>query len=160
MIILGIDPGFARTGYGLIEVNGNSFKMIDYGVIETESGLEFNLRLKKIFEDLNELIKKYKPLAVSVEKIFFCKNTKTAIDVSHARGVVILTASENNLKIFEFTPPEVKRAITGYGKAEKQQMQKMVQILLKLKEIPWPDDAADALALAICAANNFDLYQK
>ncbi len=160
MIILGIDPGFARTGYGLIEVNGNSFKMIDYGVIETESGLEFNLRLKKISEDLNELIKKYKPLAVSVEKIFFCKNTKTAIDVSHARGVVILTASENNLKIFEFTPPEVKRAITGYGKAEKQQMQKMVQILLKLKEIPWPDDAADALALAICAANNFDLYQK
>jgi len=160
MIILGIDPGFARTGYGLIEVNGNSFKMIDYGVIETKSDLEFNLRLKKIFEDLNELIKKYKPLAVSVEKIFFCKNTKTAIDVSHARGVVILTASENNLKIFEFTPPEVKRAITGYGKAEKQQMQKMVQILLKLKEIPWPDDAADALALAICAANNFDLYQK
>jgi crossover junction endodeoxyribonuclease RuvC len=157
MVILGVDPGFARTGYGIIESRGSNLKLIDYGIIETDSKIDFSIRLKKISGELEKIIQEYSPTIISVEKIFFCKNTKTAINVSHARGVIILTASKNNLKVLEFTPPEVKRAVTGYGKAEKKQMQKMVQILLNLKEIPEPDDSADALALAICAANNFNI---
>lgn len=155
MIILGIDPGFARTGFGVIEEKNKNLCMIDYGCISTSAGLTFPKRLKKIREELNGLIKKHRPDICSVEKIFFCKNTKTAIDVGQARGVVILTAAEKNLKILEFTPLQVKQFITGYGKAEKGQIQKMVKILLNLKEIPKPDDAADALALAIAGSNNF-----
>lgn len=155
MIILGIDPGFARTGYGLIEEKNKNLRMLDYGCISTPAGLIFEKRLKKIREGLIDLIKKFEPDVCAVEKIFFCKNAKTAIDVGQARGVVILTAAEKNLKILEFTPLQVKQFITGYGKAEKQQVQKMVKILLGLKEIPKPDDAADALALAIAGSNNF-----
>ena len=155
MIVLGIDPGFARTGYGVIEEKNKNLRMLDYGCLSTPAGLIFEKRLKKIHEGLNDLIKKFKPDVCAVEKIFFCKNAKTAIDVGQARGVVILTAAEKNLKILEFTPLQVKQFITGYGKAEKQQVQKMVKILLNLKEIPKPDDAADALALAIAGSNNF-----
>lgn len=155
MIILGIDPGFARTGYGIIEEKNKNLRMLDYGCLSTPAGLIFEKRLKKIREGLTDLIKKYKPDVCAVEKIFFCKNTKTAIDVGQARGVVILTAAEKNLKIREFTPLQVKQFITGYGKAEKGQIQKMIKILLGLKEIPKPDDAADALALAIIGSNNF-----
>ncbi|MFA5134102.1 MAG: crossover junction endodeoxyribonuclease RuvC [Patescibacteria group bacterium] len=155
MIILGIDPGFARIGYGVIEEKNKNLRMLDYGCLSTPAGLIFEKRLKKIHEELVRLIKKYKPDICSVEKIFFCKNTKTAIDVGQARGVAILTAVEKNLKILEFTPLQVKQFITGYGKAEKQQIQKMTKILLGLKEIPKPDDAADALALAIAGSNNF-----
>lgn len=155
MIILGIDPGFARTGYGIIEEKNKNLRMLDYGCLSTPAGLIFEKRLKKIREGLTDLIKKYKPDVCAVEKIFFCKNTKTAIDVGQARGVVILTAAEKNLKIREFTPLQVKQFITGYGKAEKGQIQKMIKILLDLKEIPKPDDAADALALAIVGSNNF-----
>jgi len=155
MIILGIDPGFARTGYGIIEEKNKNLRMLDYGCLSTPAGLIFEKRLKKIREGLTDLIKKYKPDVCAVEKIFFCKNTKTAIDVGQARGVVILTAAEKNLKIREFTPLQVKQFITGYGKAEKGQIQKMIKILLGLKEIPKPDDAADALALAIVGSNNF-----
>jgi len=155
MIILGIDPGFARTGYGVVEEKNKNLRMLDYGCLSTPAGLIFEKRLKKIYEGLIDLIKKHKPDVCAVEKIFFCKNTKTAIDVGQARGVVILTAAEKNLKILEFTPLQVKQSITGYGKAEKGQIQKMVKILLNLKEIPKPDDAADALALAIVGSNNF-----
>jgi len=154
MIILGIDPGFARTGYGVIEEKNKNLRMLDYGCLSTPAGLIFEKRLKKIREGLVDLIKKYKPDVCAVEKIFFCKNAKTAIDVGQARGVVILTAAEKNLKIREFTPLQVKQSLTGYGKAEKQQIQKMVKIILNLKEIPKPDDAADALALAICGTQS------
>ncbi len=153
MIILGIDPGFARTGYGIIEEKNKNLRVLAYGCLSTPSGLIFEKRLKKIREGLNDLIKKYKPTVCAVEKIFFCKNTKTAIDVGQARGVVILTAAEKNLEIREFTPLQVKQSLTGYGKAEKQQIQKMVKIILNLREIPKPDDAADALALAIVGSN-------
>jgi crossover junction endodeoxyribonuclease RuvC len=155
MIILGIDPGFARTGYGVIEEKNKNLRMLDYGCLSTPAGLIFEKRLKKIREGLTSLIKKFKPDVCVVEKIFFCKNAKTAIDVGQARGVVILTAAEKNLKILEFTPLQVKQFITGYGRAEKGQIQKMIKILLNLKEIPKPDDAADALALAIAGSNNF-----
>lgn len=155
MIILGIDPGFARTGYGIIEEKNKNLRMLDYGCLSTPAGLIFEKRLKKIREGLTDLIKKYKPDVCAVEKIFFCKNTKTAIDVGQARGVVILTAAEKNLKIREFTPLQVKQFITGYGKAGKGQIQKMIKIILGLKEVPKPDDAADALALAIVGSNNF-----
>jgi crossover junction endodeoxyribonuclease RuvC len=152
MIILGIDPGFARTGFGVIEEKNKNLRALDYGCLSTPSGLIFEKRLEKIREELEELIKKFHPTICAVEKIFFCKNAKTAIDVGQARGVVILTAAEKKIKILEFTPLQVKQFITGYGKAEKQQVQKMVKILLGLKEIPRPDDAADALALAICGS--------
>ncbi len=153
MIILGIDPGFARTGYGIIEEKNKNLRVLDYGCLSTPAGLIFEKRLEKIHAGLEKLIKKFKPDVCAVEKIFFCKNTKTAIDVGQARGVVILTAAEKNLEIREFTPLQVKQSLTGYGKAEKQQIQKMVKIILNLNEIPKPDDAADALALAIVGSN-------
>lgn len=153
MIILGIDPGFARTGYGVIEEKNKNLRVLDYGCLSTPSGLVFEKRLKKIHDGLEEIIKKFRPDVCAVEKIFFCKNAKTAIDVGQARGVIIFTAAEKKLKILEFTPLQVKQFITGYGKAEKQQVQKMIKILLGLKDIPRPDDAADALALAIVGSN-------
>ncbi len=152
MIILGIDPGLARTGYGLIAAEKNNLKLIAYGCVATLAKAPFDLRLKKIHLELGKIIKKFRPAIFSIEKIFFCKNAKTAIDVGQARGVAILAAAEHNLKIHEFTPLEVKQTITGYGRAEKPQMQKMIKALLNLKEIPKPDDAADALAIAICGA--------
>jgi len=158
MIILGIDPGLATTGYGLIEEKKKDFKLVDYGCISTSPRLPFDSRLKKIYQDLNKIIKDFEPSVFSIEKIFFCKNAKTALEVGQARGIALLTAAQKNLKIYEFTPLEVKQTITGYGKAEKIQVQKMVKLLLNLKEIPRPDDAADALALAICGARNHYLF--
>lgn len=152
MIILGIDPGFARTGYGVIEEKNKNLRILDYGCLTTPTGLSFEKRLEKIGDGVEKLIKKYQPDICAVEKIFFYKNTKTAIDVGQARGIVILTAAEKKLEIREFTPLQVKQSIVGYGRADKKQMQKMIKIILGLKEIPRPDDAADALALAICGA--------
>lgn len=152
MIILGIDPGFARTGYGIVEEKNKKLKVLDYGCLSTPAGMSFPKRLEKIHDGVSELIRKYRPEACAVEKLFFCKNAKTAIDVGQARGVVILTAAEKKLEIREFTPLQVKQYITGYGKAEKQQIQKMVKLLLDLEETPKPDDAADALALAVCGS--------
>ncbi len=149
MIILGIDPGFARTGWGLVAEENKNLRLLGYGCIETTAKTPFPMRLKKIYRELGKIITDFGPTAVAVEKIFFCKNVKTAVDVGQARGVIVLAAAENNLKIHEFTPLEVKQTITGFGKADKSQMQKMVKILLNLKDIPKPDDAADALALAI-----------
>lgn len=153
-IILGIDPGIADTGYGVIKKEGNKLLCLDYGSIKTSSKIEMPDRLETINSELNEIIKKYKPNLISVEQLFFCKNVKTALVVGQARGVVLLTAKQNKIKIIEFTPLQIKQAVSAYGKATKDQVQKMVKIILNLKTIPQPDDAADALAAAICATNN------
>ncbi|MFH1029631.1 MAG: crossover junction endodeoxyribonuclease RuvC [bacterium] len=153
-IILGIDPGVASTGYGIIEKMGqNDIRMVDYGCISTDKNSGFSERLKIICRELNGIIRKYKPDLIAVEELFFCKNVKTALMVGHARGVVLLTAMQAGITLKELTPLQVKQGITGYGRAEKKQIQKMVQVILKLKELPYPDDAADALAVAITAGN-------
>lgn len=158
MIILGIDPGTAIVGYGIIKKSlpagrQEKLKVVDYGCITTNTEFSTAERLKKIHQELNRLVNKYKPNVVAVEDIFFFKNLKTAIKVSQARGVILLTAAKMNLPVYEYTPLQVKQAITTYGRAEKIQVQKMVKTLLNLKDIPRPDDAADALAVAICCAN-------
>jgi crossover junction endodeoxyribonuclease RuvC len=154
MLILGIDPGFGRTGWGVIEEARGSLKMIDYGCIETKNGEDFSERLDVLYEEIREKIKKFKPDLIAVEELFFYKNITTAIKVSHARGVILLAAKRARARIEEFTPLQVKQAVSGYGGADKKQVQQMVRVLLNLKEIPKPDDAADALAIAICAAGN------
>lgn len=152
MIIAGIDPGTATTGYGIIKKVKSTLKCLDYGCITTNSGFSDGERLKKINNELNKLIKKYKPKALAVENVYFFKNLKTAMPVSQAKGVVLLTAAKKKISVCEFTPLQIKMAMTGYGKADKKQIQKMVQSLLNLKNTPKPDDAADALAAAICCA--------
>jgi crossover junction endodeoxyribonuclease RuvC len=151
-IILGIDPGLANTGYGLIFKEGGRLGLIIYGSIKTKREKSVGDRLCQINQELTKLIKKFKPTQLATEQLFFCKNVKTALAVGQARGVIILTAVENNLPIFEFTPLQVKQAITSYGRADKKQIQEMVRRLLNLKTCPQPDDAADALAIAICCA--------
>ncbi|MDD5291527.1 MAG: crossover junction endodeoxyribonuclease RuvC [Patescibacteria group bacterium] len=154
-IILGIDPGLADTGYGIIEKNERGRLICrEYGVIKTKAKKELGERLEVVNKDLNKIIKKYKPKLIAVEQLFFCKNVKTALLVGQARGVILLTARQNKIPTIEFTPLQVKQAVSSYGQAEKIQVQKMVKILLNLKELPKPDDAADALAIAICAANS------
>ncbi len=150
---MGIDPGIADTGYGVIEINKNNLKCLDYGSIQTKAGSPFSSRLFALHLLLDKLIKKYNPSLISVEQLFFCKNTKTALTVGQARGVILLTIKQNNIPLAEFTPLQIKQAVSSYGAAEKTQIQKMVKIILKLKKIPKPDDAADALAAAICASN-------
>lgn len=153
-IIMGIDPGLADTGFGFIEKDGTSLKVIDFGAIKTKADQDIESRLKELYDELLFLIKKYKPTQVAIEKLFFCKNVKTAIVVGQARGVAVLAVSNCNLKIKEFTPLQVKQAATGYGKADKRQIKEMVKIILNLKTLPKSDDAADALAIAICQANS------
>lgn len=150
MIIMGIDPGLAIVGYGIIEKIGSKIKMIEYGSIQTDSKLSNPQRLDIIFQEMNNIIKDFNPQEVAYEKLFHEKNSKTVITVSQARGVEILASKINNLDIFEYTPLQVKTAITGYGRANKKQMQESVRRILNLKDIPKPDDAADALAIAIC----------
>ncbi|MFA5927708.1 MAG: crossover junction endodeoxyribonuclease RuvC [Candidatus Margulisiibacteriota bacterium] len=150
MLTLGIDPGTATTGYGLVKMTGNQLKMIEYGCIKTAKDLSPAVRLQMIYKELNVLIKKLKPDELSIEQLFFNKNITTAISVAQARGVILLCAAQNDLLCGEYTPPQIKLAVTGYGKAEKKQVQYMVQKLLCLEKIPKPDDAADALAVAIC----------
>ena len=150
MIYLGIDPGTATTGYGLIEEEKGQIKLIDYGCIITSPKLTLAVRLAEISEKLTKIIQKYQPFEVAVEELFFTNNAKTAIAVGQARGVILLTAKQNHCVVAEYTPLQVKNAICGYGGADKKQVQKMVQMLLKLEEGPKPDDAADALAIAIC----------
>lgn len=149
MRILGIDPGIALVGYGIIDIKGSKAIMIDYGVIKTEAELDLPERLKIIYNLLTELIEAYKPDEVAIEELFFNKNVKTAITVGHARGVQILACKMQGLEIFEYTPLQIKQAITGYGRADKNQIQEMVKFLLNLSEIPKPDDASDALAVAL-----------
>ncbi len=150
MTVLGIDPGYAIVGCGVVEYKNNKFTMLDYGAILTEAHTPFNERLEKIYNEAEELILKYRPDAVSMEKLFFNTNQKTAIDVAQARGVLVLAAQRNKVPVFEYTPLQVKQSVVGYGRAEKKQVQEMTRILLNLEKIPKPDDAADALAMAIC----------
>lgn len=150
MIVLGIDPGIAIVGYGVVEQMGNSYKVIDYGAITTDSKTPTPKRLELIHRGLGQLIEKYQVEAMAVEELFFNKNVKTAIQVAQARGVILLSGEEKNLPIYEYTPLQVKQGVVGYGRAEKSQVQIMVKTLLNLKEIPKPDDVADALAVALC----------
>lgn len=149
MIILGVDPGYALVGYGIIEKIGNSVKVLDYGVIETTKKDTIPVRLKIIYDGMKFLMKKYKPDAVALEELFFQHNQTTVINVAQARGVISLAAIEECGNLYEYTPMQIKQALTGVGRAEKKQVQYMVKAILNLKEIPKPDDAADALAVAI-----------
>ncbi|MBU0648497.1 crossover junction endodeoxyribonuclease RuvC [Patescibacteria group bacterium] len=149
--ILGIDPGFAITGWGIIE-HGKESSAIGYGCIKTTAGTDYPSRLISISRELDKVIKKFNPGLAVIEQLFFCKNVKTGIQVGEARGIAILTMAKNGLPIHEFTPLQVKQAVTGYGRASKTQVQRMVQTLLGLSEIPQPDDVTDALAIAICGA--------
>lgn len=150
MIILGIDPGIAIVGYSIIECKTNNFKAIDYGCIKTKSDIMFPERVKIIYDRLTEIIKEYQPDDLAIEELFFNKNVKSAMKVSQARGVEILAAVNQNLDIYEYTPLQIKQAVVGYGRADKNQVQQMVKILLNLDKKPKPDDVADALAVAIC----------
>ena len=150
MRVLGIDPGTATTGYGVVEKRGSRLHHIAHGTITTPAGTHFADRLKTIFKEAQELIEKYSPDAVAIEKLFFSRNVTTGITVAQARGVLALSAALAEIPIGEFSPLEVKNAVVGYGKASKKQVQEMVKVLLNLDDIPRPDDAADALAIAIC----------
>ena len=153
MVVLGIDPGYAIVGWGVIEYSHSRFKVLGYGAITTEAQTPFPERLQIIYNDMCYLFTKYKPEVMSMEKLFYNSNQKTVIDVAQARGVITLAAQMNNKDIFEYTPLQVKQSVTGYGRAEKQQVMAMVKMLLNLQKIPRPDDAADALAMAICHAH-------
>lgn len=153
-IILGIDPGIADTGYGVIKEERGNLSCLVYGSIKTKAGEDLVTRLNILHLELDKIIKKYHPESAAVESLFFNKNVRTALIVGQARGVALLTLSQNKLAVTDFTPSQVKQAVASYGKASKQQVQKMVKLILRLKEIPQPDDAADALAIAICALNS------
>lgn len=152
MIILGIDPGTATTGWGCVKKTKSGLVSLGCGVIKTKKQTEASQRLKEIYQGVGLLIKKFQPEMIAIERLFFFKNLKTALPVSEARGVVLLLACQKNLILKQFTPLEVKMGICGYGRADKTQVQKMVKEILQLKKIPKPDDAADGLALAICAS--------
>ncbi|SHE84459.1 MULTISPECIES: crossover junction endodeoxyribonuclease RuvC [Caloramator] len=153
MIILGLDPGIAIVGIGIIEFKQNKFSVLDYRAITTTTKNNVPQRLEIIYDELNEIIKTYNPDAFALEELFFNQNAKTAITVGQARGVAVLAAQKNKIPIYEYTPLQVKQAVVGYGRADKKQIQQMVKVLLNLKEIPKPDDVADALAIAICHAH-------
>lgn len=155
MMILGVDPGTATTGWGIIKKEGQKYTLLDFGHISTPAKTPLHDRLDTIFEELTEVIEKANPDHVAVEELFFAANSKTAIAVGQARGVILLAAKKKGLSIFEYTPLEVKMALTGYGRADKNQIQQMVKALLSLSCVPKPDDAADALAIAICHGQTF-----
>ena len=161
MRILGIDPGYATIGYGIIDYDNFRFKTVAYGAITTTPDKAFPDRLCDIYADMQTLIKMYQPECLSIEKLYFNTNTTTAIDVAQARGVILLASRTADIQIYEYTPLQVKQSITGYGRAEKHQVMEMVKSLLQLNSIPKPDDTADALALAICHAHcSGSLYSK
>jgi crossover junction endodeoxyribonuclease RuvC len=152
--VLGLDPGTAITGYGIVCSEGQSLTPVIYGVITTSPALALPLRLQQLHDALRELINTYHPPAAAVEELYFARNARTALAVGHARGVILLALAEAGLETYSYTPLEVKKAITGYGRADKEQVQQMVRLLLSLEAIPQPDDAADALAVAICHAHS------
>jgi crossover junction endodeoxyribonuclease RuvC len=158
--ILGIDPGIAIVGFGFIDKVGSKLVPVQYGSIQTEAHKDPGLRLKEVYDATVQLIAKYKPEALAIEKLFFNRNVTTAFTVGQARGVMILAGVQAGLPIAEYTPLQVKQAVVGYGKAEKHQVQEMVKMLLKLSAIPKPDDVADALAVAICHAHSSSLLTK
>ena len=153
MVILGIDPGFARMGWGVISKTGAKFSLIDYGCLETPVKTSLSNRLEKIFDGLSKVLKKIKPDLAGIETLFFNTNAKTAVSVGEARGVILLALKKYGVKVIDVTPLQVKQSVAGYGRAEKVQVQKMVKILLSLSEIPKPDDAADALAIALATGS-------
>ncbi len=155
MRVIGIDVGFAIMGWSIIEKSGTKYNLIDYGAIETKKVLGIAERLKIIHSELSYVIQKYQPMAAAVESLFFFKNQKTVINVAQVRGVILLCLASNNIQIFDYTPLQVKVSVTGYGRAEKNQVQQMVKLICGLNEIPKPDDAADAIAIGICHLNTF-----
>lgn len=154
MRILGIDPGTAIMGYGIIDCTGNRFGAVDYGCLRSSAGQPLNLRLNKLFNELNDLLHRHRPDCLAIEELFFNRNAKTALAVGQARGVALLAAARAGVEVYEYTPLQVKQAVVGRGRAEKRQVQYMVRVLLNLPEPPRPDDVADALAVAVCHANN------
>ena len=161
MRILGIDPGVAIVGFGVVDHEKGQSKMVQYGAIHTQAGLPLATRLVQIESDLKQLIEHFQPDEISIEELFFSKNITTGIAVAHARGVILCTAEKLGIPIYEYTPMQVKQAVAGYGLAEKRQVMDMVKRLLKLKAVPKPDDAADALAIALChARSNTSLLQR
>ena len=152
--ILGIDPGFATIGFGLIASDRGSVQMLRYGAITTPAGMDFPQRLQLIYDDMTHLLELLKPDAVSIEELFFNTNITTGIQVAHGRGVILLACTKYGVPIFEYTPLQVKQAVAGYGRAEKRQVMDMTKRLLHLEKIPRPDDAADGLALALCHARS------
>lgn len=150
MLVLGIDPGSAITGFGLVKETGNKLTAIEYGCIKTYPTESLEKRLQKIYTEMKNIIVKYKPDCFAVEELFFNKNVRTALTVGHARGVILLAGAKYNIPFYEYTPLQVKQAVVGYGRAEKAQIQFMVKTLLGLPKIPKPDDVADALAIAVC----------
>ncbi len=152
MRILGIDPGTAITGFGVIDYDGRTFRFVDAGVIRTPKEQPMNERLSTVYDEMKELLAEFKPDVMSIELLFFARNVTTAMTVGQSRGIVMLAATQANVPIYEYTPMQVKQAVTGYGKADKKQIQEMVKNLLKLNQIPKPDDAADGLAIAITHA--------
>lgn len=156
MRIIGIDPGYAIVGYGVIDYIGNKFKIVEYGAITTESNQNMNERFKSIHDDLNTIIERTKPEFLAIEELFFNSNQKTAINVAQARGVLLLSALNHDISIHEYTPLQVKQAVVGYGRAEKKQVQLLVKSILGLEKVPKPDDTADALAIAVCHAHSYN----
>lgn len=153
MRILGIDPGYAIVGYGVVDYAASRFSVVEYGAVTTPAGMEFNQRLLLIYRELTALLQRTRPESIAIEQLFFTKNVTTGIDVAQARGVVLLAAAEAGIPTTQYTPPQVKQGVTGYGNAEKKQVMEMTRRLLGLKTVPRPDDTADALAVAICHAH-------
>ena len=153
MVIFGIDPGYAIVGCGVVRYERNSFSLMGYGAVTTDKDMPFNQRLTKIYDDITELLEKFKPDAVSIERLYFNTNQKTAIDVAQARGVIVLAVEKAGIPIFEYTPLQVKQSIVGYGRAEKKQVQLMTKTILGLEKMPKLDDTSDALAIAVCHAH-------
>ncbi|MEA4845969.1 MAG: crossover junction endodeoxyribonuclease RuvC [Clostridiaceae bacterium] len=160
MLILGIDPGIAILGFGLVRYEANKFTVVDYGAVTTDADLAMSARLSIIYNGLIDIIEKYRPDAFAIEELFFSKNIKTALTVGHARGVAVLAGSKSGVQVYEYTPLQVKQAVVGYGRADKNQIQQMVKIILNLREIPKPDDVADALAVAICHGNSSNFSEQ
>ena len=160
MRILGIDPGYAIVGYGVLDYDGNKFKVVEYGAITTSADEGMFDRLKSVYDDLCEIIERVKPDFMAIEELFFNSNQKTAINVAQARGVLLLAAMINGVEIYEYTPLQVKQAVVGYGRADKNQVQQMVKLMLGLSQVPKPDDTADAVAIAICHGHSYNPRRK
>lgn len=150
MRIIGIDPGYAIVGYGVLDYDRAKFSVVNYGAVTTPAGTSFDRRLLEIYGDMCTVLDMFKPDCMSIERLYFTSNKTTAIDVAQARGIILLAAVQRGIEIFEYTPLQVKQAVVGYGRAEKHQVQEMVKNILNLREVPKPDDTADAVALAIC----------
>ncbi|NLJ77113.1 MAG: crossover junction endodeoxyribonuclease RuvC [Peptococcaceae bacterium] len=160
MFIMGVDPGTAITGYGLVRYRGNSYSLVECGCVRTSAKQPLSDRLYTIYRELTGIIKQYQPGQFAVEELFFNKNARTALAVGHARGVAMLAAASAGLPVFEYTPLQVKQAVTGYGRAAKEQVQYMVKTILSLTQAPSPDDVADALAVAICHGQLYSWVRK